>query len=275
MLSAQDRRTCVRLITSGRAETATDVAKKLEDNLQTSISRSTVARILRDSGMRSAEKQKKPALSAKNVKARLEFARRHQHWTAEDWKNIIWSDETKINRFQPDGRAWCWARDGSSRRSQNVRHSIMAWGCMTAHGPGYMCKIDGKMDQELYKSILEDELWQTIDYYGMDITQVIFQQDNDPKHTAKSVKEWLAEQQFSNLQWPPQPPDLNPIEHLWAHLKQQLNKYETPPKGMIELWSRIEEQWNKIDQKVCMNLIKSMPRRVDAVMKTKGKWTRY
>lgn len=151
----------------------------------------------------------------------------------------------------------------------------MVWGCMTVHGPGYLCKIDGKMDQELYKSILEDELGQTIDYYQMNISEVIFQQDNDPKHTAKSIKEWLAAQQFSILQWPPQSPDLNPIEHLWAHLKQQLNKYETPPKGMIELWSRIEEQWNKVDEAVCKNLIESMPRRIDAVLKAKGKWTKY
>src|SRR5271169_2145148 len=101
-LSAQDRRACVRFITSGRAETATDVAKKLEEDLQSPVSRHTVARILRESGMHSVEKQKKPALSAKNVRSRLEFARRHQHWTVEDWKRIIWSDETKINRFQSD-----------------------------------------------------------------------------------------------------------------------------------------------------------------------------
>ena len=128
----------------------------------------------------------------------------------------------------------------------------MIWGCMTAHGPGYMCKLQGKMDQHLYKQILEDELCQTIDYNGMDMDHLIFQQDNDPKHTAKSVQEWLSEQQFRVLQWPPQSPDINPIEHLWAHLMQQLNKYESPPKGILELWEHIEEQCVVVDRNAGM-----------------------
>ncbi|KAG1807346.1 uncharacterized protein BJ212DRAFT_1485742 [Suillus subaureus] len=46
--------------------------------------------------------------------------------------------------------------------------------------------------------------------------------------------------------WPAQSPDLNPLEHLWVHLKRRLAEYEHPPKGMEELWRRIEEEWNKI-----------------------------
>jgi transposase len=281
-LSEQDRRACVRKITSGSAETAADLTKQLEGDHQLHVSRSTISRALRESGMCSAEKQQKPRLSTENIKSRLKFARRHQYWTVDDWMRVIWSDETKINRFCSDGRSWYWAREGTSQQTHHVKHtlkhgggSIMVWACMTAHGQGYMCKIDGRMDQHLYKQILEDELCQTIKYYGMDIDRSIFQHDNDPKHTAKSVQEWLSGQRFSVLEWPPQSPDLNPMEHLWAHLKRQLNKYESPPKGILELWERIEEQWNKIDQATCMNLIESMPRRVEAVIKAKGKWTKY
>ena len=59
--------------------------------------------------------------------------------------------------------------------------SLMMWGCMTAQGVGYSCKIDGTMDADLYTSILDDEFLNTLEYYGMEKDEIIFQQDNDPQ----------------------------------------------------------------------------------------------
>ncbi len=44
---------------------------------------------------------------------------------------------------------------------------------------------------------------------------------------------------------------------------------------MIELWERVEEVWEKIDTEVCQNLIETMPRRIEAVLKAKGGYTKY
>ena len=89
------------------------------------------------------------------------------------------------------------------------------------------------------------------------------------------MKEWLRDQEFKTMIWPSQSPDLNPIEHLWAHVKRKLNQYESPARGMNELWERIEEVWNEIDQEICWNLIRSMPSRIKAVLKAKGMWTKF
>ena len=45
------------------------------------------------------------------------------------------------------------------------------------------CKIDGRMDGQLYVDILEDDLQASLEYYAKEPGDVIFQQDNDPKHT--------------------------------------------------------------------------------------------
>ena len=148
-------------------------------------------------------------------------------------------------------------------------------GVYVREGVGYACKIDGRMDGNLYLKILEEDLQESIHHYGKSPDDIIFQQDNDPKHTCKKTKTWFQDNAFKVLPWPAQSPDLNPIEHLWNHLKRKLGEYERPPNGMIELWERVEEEWGKIDAEVCQNLIESMPGRVAAVVKAKGGYTKY
>ena len=109
----------------------------------------------------------------------------------------------------------------------------------------------------------------------MDRGEVVFQQDNDPKHTSRLAQEWFQQSGIEVLDWPAQSPDLNPIEHLWFHLKQRLNGYETEAISMYEVWQRVEKGWNAIPMEVCLGLIESMPRRVAAVLKAKGGYTRY
>ena len=233
-------------------------------------------------GMKAVVKKKRPLLSQRHRRERLDFAISHKDWTVEDWKHVVWSDETKINRLGSDGRKWAWKKAGEGLSDRTVAGtvkfgggSLMMWGCMMWEGVGYGCKIDGRMDAELYTQILEDELQQSLEYYGKEVADIIFQQDNDPKHKSKKATQWFEDHQYNVMIWPAQSPDLNPIEHLWAHLKKKLAEYEQPPKGILELWERAEAEWNKIDKEVCQNLIESTPRRIEAVIGAKGGYTKY
>ena len=75
--------------------------------------------------------------------------------------------------------------------------------------------------------------------------------------------------------WPPQSADLNPIEHLWTHLKARLCEYETPASWIAELWKQVQTEWEAIPASVCQNLIKGMPSRVEAVLKANRDDTKY
>ena len=99
--------------------------------------------------------------------------------------------------------------------------------------------------------------------------------NNDPKHTSKLAKSWFKDHGIQVMEWPAQSPDLNPIEHLWFHLKKQLSDHKTPSSGILELWERVEKEWEEIKPEECQNLIESMPRRVEAVIRAKGGYTKY
>jgi len=281
-LSPANIRYAVHLITSQKAENAVQVTKTLSNITNQSLSPSTVHLHLKKASMKAVVKSKRPFLKEKHRKAHLGFAYAHKDWTVDDWKRVVWSDETKINRMGSDGRKWVWKRPGEGLSDRLVEGtykfgggSVMIWGCMTWEGVGYATKIDGRMDSDLYLQILEDELLNTLQYHGLNPSNIIFQQDNDPKHTSKKVKAWLEEQEFRTMVWPAQSPDLNPIEHLWGFLKRRLAEYENPPNGIHELWERVEVEWEKIAVRECQKLVESMPKRVRAVLKAKGGYTKY
>lgn len=151
----------------------------------------------------------------------------------------------------------------------------MVWGCIYKNGVGPLVLIEGIMRKEQYLNILQQNLPKVIQNMGIAPKKCIFQQDNDPKHTSILVKNWMEKQNFQSLKWPPQSPDMNPIENLWSYVKSQLAKYAVPPNGMMELWERTKDVWYSIPPEMVLRYTQSMPNRITELKKSKGLWTHY
>ena len=98
--------------------------------------------------------------------------------------------------------------------------------------------------------------------------QYWFQNDGAPCHRAKIVSEWKEEHGVMCLDWPPQSPDLNPIENLWGDIKHALRN--RAPSNLGELEANIVDIWNNIAVESCKTLVRSMPRRITAVLQANG-----
>ncbi|CAJ0941715.1 unnamed protein product, partial [Ranitomeya imitator] len=225
--------------------------KELREDLMavgTLVSVNTISNVLHRNGLRSRRARKVPLLSKRHVKARLQFL------LMITWRTlrltgfkVLWSDETKIEIFGANQTRDVWRLDGTAYDPKNTIPTVKH-----AKGPGHLVRIHGKMDSTAYLEILAKNLRSSIKDLKMG-RHFIFQQDNDPKHTAKKAKAWFKRQKIKVLQWPSQSPDLNPIENLWKELKIKVHMRH--PKNLDNLEKICMEEWAKITPETCAGLI--------------------
>lgn len=173
---------------------AVEVAGMLRNSEITDVHARTVQHTLHKSGIVARKKVKKTRVQGYHKKSQL-VCKKDEEWTIEDWRWVIWSDEMKVNRLGSDGRKWVWMKKGKrgladQEFEENVKiggGNPVIWGCFIPNSFGYVTRIDGGLNAKLYVGILQDRLLHTLEYYGYEKDDIVFQQNNDPKHMPR----WL------------------------------------------------------------------------------------
>ncbi|EFA00958.1 Transposable element Tcb1 transposase-like Protein [Tribolium castaneum] len=165
-----------------------------------------------------------------------------ENWTVQDWRKVLFSDETRYKLFNSDGmkrvRRPINTRFNPKYVTPTVKHdhgSVFLWGCFSWNSVGPLSFTEGNMDRFIYRDILQDVMLPYAEW-KMPL-RFIFQQDNDPKHTSALVSEWFQNNNIHVLQWPAQSPDLNPIENLWEEVERRIRIQRFPNKFVRLIWN--------------------------------------
>ena len=186
-------------------------SKEISDDLKVyygmEISSRSIRRQLLNSGLKSYRARKKPLLSYIQKIKRNQWALEFNEKPNEFWRNVLFTDETRISIFGSD-------RPPMVRRPVNCSldekyliptvkfpTGVMIWGCFAFDGVGKIKFIQNTLDSSGYKSILENEVIES----GQKLFNgpFIYQDDNAPCHRSRIIKDHIATNRvFSHIWWP-------------------------------------------------------------------------
>jgi transposase len=219
ILTERDGRHLMQILNKNRRTNINELHDNFISSTSINISKITLRRFLHKHKIYSQIEAKKPFVNAANKMKRLFWAKNKKDWV-DEWKKIIWSDESRFVVFGGDGKRYVWRTTYKKYDPQCLiptfksgQESIMIWGCFTINKLGPLVRLEGRVTANIYIEMLENYLLPFInDLENKD--DYTFQEDNAPIHTANIAKKWKDDNNIRSLPWPAQSPDLNPIENL-------------------------------------------------------------
>lgn len=239
------------------------LAVKVQETQNTQISHVAIWRHMKKKGYKSSVPLGTPMLTEKHIESRIAWAQTHLQ---DNWSKTMFTDETAFDLFRNKVRRWHKSGRRPVRRLPKSRQKVMAWGGISEKGKTPLFCFTDIMDGPFYVNILRTQLLPAAQrMYGNDWR---LQQDNDPKHTSRVAKEFIAESEVHVIDWPSNSPDLNPIENMWQVMKNNVEK--RMPKDIAELTRFLAEEWEAIPQETVNNLVISMKKRCELVIEQNG-----
>ena len=251
----------------------------IESGDQWAVSRFTVGKILKKYGLQCRKPHKVPVIFQQNKNMRRIFADKTRSWN-QQWKQVLWSDESTFCLHQHDGRIKIYRQPKPDMQKRN-QLQFDRWkigGILVWVGISYNCHtnlvfIEGPITAQRY---IDEVLVREVVPFLQSYPEVwIFQQDNASPHSAEITNQFLAQNDIRTLPWTPTSPDLSPIEHVWDQLKQFLRKTEPLPRSTTELKDVLNYLWLIYPQSSIRKLIDSMPRRIMLCIRKRGGPTSY
>lgn len=260
--------------------TAPELQIMLQETHHVQVSSETVRRRLREVNLNSRRPLRVPVINRANRRARRLWAQEHVRWMVNDWRNVLFTDESRYGMYPDSRRSRVWREPGNVQRLRFAQEThryrggtIMVWGGIRLGGRTDLVLLEGSMTGVMYRDrILQPIVLSHAESFGPAFTLM---HDNARPHTSRVAMQFLEENNIHVLPWPAQSPDLNPIEHMWDMVQRRLFRMGIPRESPSILFSALREAWHAVPQDDVDRLILSMQRRCQAVLNNSGGQTHY
>lgn len=238
-------------------------------------------------------------LSKATKAKRLSFALANR---GRSWANVMITDRKRFHFYYPgvQVKPMKWIKKGEKWVAPKVNHAQMVnlyagitkYGVTKAHivaGTSHHVSAFTNKKGQPSKNITTAEYEHVLQHtflpegnriFGcVGMSKWVLQQDNDPSHKKAAMKVFsshkgkLATEVSLLPNWPPNSPDLSPIENLWGYVQQKVNARAS--KTFLEYQQTVLEELMAVPKRMLANLFASMTQRMDECIMAKGGKTKY
>ena len=294
------------LLLGGEIGGLKQVAKELEHKLGLKVSTKTLSASLKAYCKRMGQpikvsyKEPTKMLSKATCEKRVSFCTKNKN---RDWSNVMFTDRCKFTFDYPGVKVQncAWVRVGQERAVPKVNHAscLNVYAGITKYGVTAMVVVAGTTNHKtIYKNKkgfgarnITSEEYKHVVMQLLDEGKRIFadkkggahwyfQQDNDPTHK-KASRDALHEWHTSNPNcvveilpdWPPNSPDLSPIENVWSYVQHHANKAGC--KKFEDFSATVKSIFASLSKDHINKLYSSMKQRVNKCLQKQGAKIKY
>ncbi|GBN06652.1 Transposable element Tcb1 transposase [Araneus ventricosus] len=213
------------------------------------MSTSTVRRRFHEGGLYARRQAICVPLTSRHRRERLRWAHQHVHWTPDQWRAVLFTDESGFS-LQSDSRCYLiWREPGTRYHPPNISErdaygggSVCVWSGISLGGrTGLHVFPRGTVNTHAYR---DDILDAYVRPYAVAIDDdFLVQEHNARPHSPRIVDDYLQKEKIQSMEWPARSPDLNLIDNVWDALGRCIAALNPPPQILATLATALQEQW--------------------------------
>ncbi|UYV61469.1 hypothetical protein LAZ67_1004962, partial [Cordylochernes scorpioides] len=248
----QDRYLSI-LVRRNRRMTASQLRSDLNAATGVLVSTDTIRRRLHKKGLYARRPIICVPLTPPQKRARKLWCRQHVAWNPDEWRRVMFTDESRFSLNSDSRRVFVWREVGTRNNPRNMverdpyrSQGFMVWagiflGGRTALHIFRQGTLTGQRyrDEILAAYVMPQALEMGENFLLMD--------DNARPHRAGVVDTFLQNHAIARMNWPARSPDLNPIEHVWDNLGRRISSLQLPPRNTHELETALTQERQRLE----------------------------